>query len=57
MSFVICFRWVHDLLEVHEDFIGLYEVNNIKAETLAEAVENVLLILLIQLENARRLVT
>ena len=32
-QFVICFCWIEDLIEVHEDFIGLYQVNNIKAET------------------------
>ena len=27
---VICFRWVDDELDVHEDFIGLYEQNQLK---------------------------
>ena len=26
---VICFRWVDDELDVHEDFIGLYETESI----------------------------
>ena len=32
---VIVFRWVSDLLEVHEEFLGLYQVASIKAEVLA----------------------
>ena len=32
-QFVICLRWVDQFLEVHEDFIGLYKVDNIKADT------------------------
>lgn len=31
---VIVFRWVSDLLEVHEEFLGLYQVASIKAEVL-----------------------
>lgn len=37
--------------EVHQDFIGLYQ-GNFKAETLAEAIENVLMRHLIPSENA-----
>ena len=32
-QFFICLRWVDQFLEVHEDFIGLYKVDNIKADT------------------------
>ena len=32
---VIVFRWVSDLLQVHEEFIGVYQVSSIKAEVLA----------------------
>lgn len=32
---VIVFRWVSDLLEVHEEFLGLYQGASIKAEVLA----------------------
>lgn len=52
-QFVICFRSIDHLLEVYEDFIGLYQVNKIKAETLVKATGDILLRLPIPLENAR----
>ena len=52
-KFVICLRWVDQFLEVHEDFIGLYKVDKIKAETLRTATEDVLLQLAVSLQNAR----
>lgn len=30
---VVCFRWVSDDFEPHKDFIGLFKVESIKAET------------------------
>lgn len=51
-QFVICFRSIDHLLEVFEDFIGLYQVNKIKAETLVKATGDILLRLSIPLENA-----
>ena len=38
---------------MHEDFIGVYKVDNIIADTLSTATEDVLLWLAIPLENAR----
>lgn len=52
-QFVICFRSIDHLLEVYEDFIGLYQLNKIKAETLVKATGDILLRLSIPLENAR----
>ena len=34
LQLVICLRWVDELLEVHEEFVGLYEIPNIKADTI-----------------------
>ena len=31
---VLCIRWINDELEPHEDFIGLYKVDNILANTI-----------------------
>lgn len=33
-QFVVCFQWVDDDLDVHEDFIGLHMVESIDAATL-----------------------
>ena len=33
-QFVICLRWVDHKLEVHEDFIGLYNIPGISAKTI-----------------------
>ena len=32
-QFVICLRWVDDEFEVHDKFIGLYEIDNLTANT------------------------
>lgn len=52
-QFVICLRSIDHLLEVYEDFIGLYQVNQIKAETLVKATGDILLRISIPMENAR----
>ena len=45
----ICFRWVDQNLNDHENFIGLYQVNNIQAETLTGSIKDTLLQLQIDL--------
>ena len=35
---VICIRWIDDQLEPHEDFIGLYQVDDIRADTLVAVI-------------------
>ena len=42
-QFTICIRWVDEGLEDHEDFIGLYEVPTIDADTLVHAIKDTLL--------------
>lgn len=39
---VICLRWVDELLNVNESFMGLYVVPNISADTIVSAVKDVL---------------
>ena len=39
-QWIICFHWIDDLLDVHKDFISLFQVNIIKAETLVKAIED-----------------
>ena len=36
-------RIVDDELEVHEDFLGFYEIENIKSDTIVSAIKDVLL--------------
>ena len=34
---VVCIRRIDDGLQAHEDFIGLYKIDNTKASTIAES--------------------
>ena len=52
-KFIFCFRWVNKGFNTHEDFIGIYNVDNIKADTLATVIKDVLIRLNIPLSNAR----
>lgn len=38
---VICIRWVDLNLEAHEEFIGLYKVDNIKADTIVGGIRDI----------------
>ena len=42
-EFIICFRWVDKGFDIHEDFIGIYNVDNIKADTLVTVIKDVLI--------------
>ena len=37
------FRWVDKGFNTHEDFVGSYNVNNIKADTLVTVIKDVLI--------------
>ncbi len=50
---VVCLRWVSGTLEVHEDFVGLFEVTSTKAETIYAAITDVLLRLNLSLSRVR----
>jgi len=39
---VVCIRWVDRYLEAHEEFIGLYLLENIEANTIVSAIRDVL---------------
>ena len=41
--FIICFRWVDKGFDIHEDFLGIYNVDNIKADTLVTVIKDVLI--------------
>ena len=40
---VICLSWVDEFLDDHEDFIGLYEIPNTKAEVILSVIKDTLL--------------
>ena len=48
-----CVRWVDQQLKVHEDFIGFYEIANMKSDTIVSAIKDILLRLKLSLENCR----
>ncbi len=50
---VICLRWVDDNLHAHEEFIGLYEIDNISAATLVYVIKDTLLRINLFLARAR----
>ena len=41
-QFVICLRWVDNDFQVHEDFVGLYEVSSANADTIQSVIMDVL---------------
>ncbi len=52
-QFTICIRWVDEKLEDHEDFIGLYKVDNISAESLTHAIKDTLVRMNVSLSQCR----
>ena len=53
MKVVFVLRWVDSTLTVHEDFLGLYEVNSIEAATLVKVLKDCLLRLNISMNKVR----
>ena len=49
----ICLRTVSDNLEIQEDFLGFYELTNIKSNTIVHAIKDILLRSGRSLENCR----
>ena len=50
---VLCIRWLDTKLESHEDFIGLYCVESIDADTLTKVIKDILLRMNLSLSNCR----
>ena len=50
---VICFRWVDQELEVHEDFVGLYQIPDTSANTIVAAIKDCLLRMSLQWKRCR----
>ena len=49
----LCLRWVDEILNIHEDFLGFYKLENIKSDTIVSAIRDVLLRTQISLDNCR----
>jgi len=50
---VICFRYVDENVDVHEEFIGLYEYPHLLANTIVVRLQDVMLKLNLQLSRCR----
>ena len=50
---VVCIKWVDELLQDHENVIGMYNVGTIDAKTLTDALEDVLLRAGLKIHNCR----
>ena len=48
-----CIRWVENQLTIHEDFIGFYEVRDIKSDTIVNAIRDILMRLQLSLNDCR----
>ena len=49
----LCLRWVDELFNIHKDFLGFYQLENIKSDTIVSAIRDVLLRTQISLDNCR----
>ena len=50
---VVVTHWVDDSLSVHEEFIGLHEVENVEANTLMSVIEDTLLCANLSIQKIR----
>ena len=50
---VICFRWVDENLQVHEDFVGLHPLSDTKADTIVKVILDTIRRMGLKIENAR----
>ena len=51
---IFCFRWVDADLYVHEDFVGMHDIENIKSDTIVVVVNDMFTRLNIPLSNCPR---
>ena len=49
----ICYRWATTDLEVHEEFVGLYEIDNISANTIVQSLQDCLIRMNLQWNRCR----
>ena len=50
----LCIRWVHpETFEVFENFVGFYQIRDIKSDTIVEAIKDILVRLQLDFKNLR----
>ena len=49
----ICFRWIDEYLDCHEDFVGFYQIPNIAASTIESVLKDALTRLQLSLNDCR----
>ena len=50
---VLCFRWVDNILEVHEEFIGLYQISDTSADTVVKVIKDTLVRMTLSIKRCR----
>ena len=50
---VLCFRWVDNFLEVHEEFIGLYQISDTSADTVVKVIKDTLVRMTLSIKRCR----
>ena len=49
----ICLRWVDEMLDVHEDFLGFYRIPNIASETVVSVIKDTFITLQLSFQYCR----
>jgi len=49
----LCFRWIDESLDVHKDFLGYYELPDIKSQTIVTAIKDSLIRMQLPLQDLR----
>ena len=49
----LCFRWTDDSLDAHEDFLGYYELPDIKSETIVAVIKDSLVRMQLPIQDLR----
>lgn len=49
----LCFRWIDESLDAHEDFLGYYELPDIKSETIVKVIKDSLIRMQLPLQDLR----
>ena len=53
MLLTFCLRWVTDNLDVFEDFMGFYEIPDIKSSTIVSVIKDIMIIFELQFDTCR----